>query len=275
MRRQGTSKQRELKLLIEGLDSALLEADAIVRKYQSLGRAERRIRDQLRFATKDLAPIRGKLNLHLNAINAFMASMSHNSLARIERTLRQMVSRTRSSRRPASILSTDEEEESSVWKELESELTEDGVTRESIAEHKMAIRIFVHNLLSGSAAESMSLHDVATLVEPHDGAEKAISSSALGKAASWPQDSTHSQNFTVTLQLQVVYLLIVGPTGAGKSTFISAATGSNELPLESAGKTATGMLLSLSVLVLCMCRERRGSNNDLRDSRLYRQSCSR
>lgn len=45
------------------------------------------------------------------------------------------------------------------------ELAEDGISRADVAQHRTAIKVFLQNLLSDVAVETMSLDEVASLVE--------------------------------------------------------------------------------------------------------------
>ena len=155
--------------MIKNLEAALSEVDAIVQKYQGLGRRDRRIWNQLKFATEHLDPVRGKLTVHLAAINVFTDSLSRGSLAQIETVLLELAREVREGRRPPSIASNDARDEQSVWRELESELAEDGISKEDVARHKTAIKVFLHSLLSDIPAETMSLDEVASIVESNNG----------------------------------------------------------------------------------------------------------
>lgn len=156
-------------LLIKNLEAALSEVDAIVRNYQGLGRRDRRIWNQLKFATEHLDPVRGKLTLHLTAINVFTDSLSRGTLAQIETVLLELAREVRDGRRPPSIVMNDARDEQSVWKELEFELAEDGISKKDVARHKTAIKVFLHGLLSDIPAETMSLDEVASIVESKNG----------------------------------------------------------------------------------------------------------
>jgi len=175
LNRRGTPRKQELLLLIRNLKSALLEVDIIVQKYQGLARRERRIWNQLKFATEDLGQVRGKLTVHLAAINVFTDSLSRSTLSQIEKVLLELISEVREGRRPPSIVPSDERDENSVWNELELELAEDGISKADVAQHKTAIKVFLQNLLSDVAVEAMSLDEVASLVESsneHDHTEQ-------------------------------------------------------------------------------------------------------
>ena len=166
---RGAPKRQELMLLIKNLEAALSEVDVIVQKYQGLGRRDRKIWNQLKFATEHLDPVRGKLTVHLTAINVFTDSLSRGNLAQIETVLLELVREVREGRRPPSIVTNDARDEQSVWRELESELAEDGISKEDVAKHKTAIKVFLHSLLSDIPAETMSLDEVASIVESNNG----------------------------------------------------------------------------------------------------------
>ena len=162
---QGAPRKMELLKMIANLNQVLEQIDAIVDKFQRLGRRERRIWNQLRLSNEDLDKVRGKLTFHVNAINAFTASLSRSTLVRIETVLKELVSEIHEGRRSPSIVSVDDIQDQSVWRELESELAEDGISRADVAPHKSAIKVFLVNLLDDTAAETISLDEVASLVE--------------------------------------------------------------------------------------------------------------
>ena len=156
-------------LLIKNLEEALHELDEIVRRYQGLARRERRIWNQLRLATENLGPIRNKLIFHVTAINIFTSSLSRGTLAQIETVLLELVSEVRQGRRQPSLASLHETNDDSVWRELESELAEDDISSTDVAKHKAAIKVFVKGLLSDSNADTISLLEIASLIESeHD-----------------------------------------------------------------------------------------------------------
>jgi hypothetical protein len=65
--------------------------------------------DRVKFATKDLADLRSKLQFHINGINFFVASFLAGSLARIETVLDQLVHDIKDGRKEPFIVSTYEE----------------------------------------------------------------------------------------------------------------------------------------------------------------------
>ena len=148
-------------MMIKNLEQVLNQLDTLVNKFQRLGRRERRIWNQLKLSNEDLDKVRGKLTFHVNAINTFMASLSRSALARIEMVVIDLARDVREGRRPPSIDAQDE----SGWKELESELAEDGISGTDAAQHKTAIKVFLRNLLIDNAADTMSLDEVVSIVE--------------------------------------------------------------------------------------------------------------
>ncbi len=157
--------------MISNLNEVLKQLDAIVEKFQRLGRREKRIWNQLKLSSEDLDKVRGKLTFHVNAINAFTASLSRGTLARIETVLIELVSEVREGRRPPSVISVDDAQDQSVWRELEAELAEDGISSTDVAPHKSAIMVFLLSLFNQDVAETMSLDEVASLVESSDDKE--------------------------------------------------------------------------------------------------------
>ncbi|KAL8877018.1 MAG: hypothetical protein Q9198_004887, partial [Flavoplaca austrocitrina] len=165
LNRCGASRKQELVSLIAGLQKALEEFDRIILKYRGLSRRERRIWDQLRLASEDLSGIRDKLTYHLTAITAFADSLERGTLARMETALIELVEEVRQGRRPPTIISIDHLQDISGWKEVESELAEDGITAADVVEHKAAIRVFLLARLKDSNTDHLSFDDVTSAVE--------------------------------------------------------------------------------------------------------------
>ena len=196
---RGAPRKKELLLMIDNLGQVLEQVDAIVDKFQHRGRRERRIWNQLRLSNEDLDKVRGKLIFHVNAINAFTASLSRSTLVRIQTVLMELVSEIHDGRRSPSIVSVDDTQDQSVWRELESELAEDGISRADVAPHKSAIKIFLFSLLNGTAAETIPLDEVASLVESESDKEdwETLSRRIPGlniSSGSLPRTSTFSSN---------------------------------------------------------------------------------
>ena len=189
---RGAPRKQELMLLTNNLEEALKELDGIVRKYQGLARRERRIWTQLKLATEDLEKIRGKMTFHVTAISAFTSSLSRGTLAQIETVLLELVSEVRQGRREPSLLSLHEDNNDSVWRELELELAEDGISSVDVAKHKTAIKIFVQDLHSGSGVDTTSLIEVASLLELDNNGKDTELFSLWGTAECSPGFPTES-----------------------------------------------------------------------------------
>ena len=163
---RGIPRKQELLLLTKSLEEVLKKLDEIIRKYQSPAKRERKIWNQLRLATEDLDGIRSKLTFHVTAINAFTSSLSHGSLAQIETVLLQLVSEVRQGRRRPSLESLHETgNDSSVWRELESELAREGISGAEVAKHKVSIKVFVQGLLSIPNVGTTPLVETGSLIE--------------------------------------------------------------------------------------------------------------
>lgn len=169
LNRRGAARTQELLSLVSGLQKVLEEFDRIIVKYRGLSRREQRIWDQLRLASEDLGGIRDKLSYHLAAITAFTNSLERGTLARMETVMLELVEEVRQGRRPPTLVSIDHLQDTSGWKELESELAEDGITAADVVEHKAAIRIFLLGRLKDSNADDLSFHDLASAVETGSG----------------------------------------------------------------------------------------------------------
>ena len=175
LNQRGQSRRQELLLLVRNLEEVLKDLDSFIHKYQRHTRRERRIYNQLKLATEDLTKYRNKLTFNITAINAFMESLSRGTLAQIEVVLLELVREVREGRRPPSIASIDEKIDNPVWKELEVELAEDGISSTDVSKHKLAIKVFLQNLLSSSQTDALSLDEVASMVESRADLEDAES----------------------------------------------------------------------------------------------------
>ena len=187
---QGAPRKQELMTLIKNLEESLKELDEIVRKYQGLTRRDRSIWNQLRLATVDLEASRSKLTLHVTAINAFTASLSRGTLARIETILLDMASEVRQGRREPSLASLHERNNDSAWREIENELGIDGISSTDITKHKAAIKIFIQGLLSETEADTTSLVEIASLIEcSNDNTDSESPSRSMSATDVSPEDS--------------------------------------------------------------------------------------
>ena len=179
LNRRGIARKQELFRLIQHLQQVLNNIDSIVQKYHTLARRERRIWNQLRLSKEDLDKLRLQLTFHVTAINAFTASLSRGTEARIETVLLEFVKDCREGRVPPNMMSVDEANNASGWKALERELTEDGISGEDVFAHKTAIKVFLLGRLRDTSTDNVSFDEVASLVESSSDRE-SISESLRG-----------------------------------------------------------------------------------------------
>lgn len=107
------------------LKGVLGQIEDIVNRYQSLGR-DQKTWDRIKFASEDLAILRGKLSLHTSAIQLLYSSLSSGSLARIEGLLDDLVRDIKAGTKEPTIVSTwDDDDDEVAWSELERELIGD------------------------------------------------------------------------------------------------------------------------------------------------------
>ena len=147
LNRRGVGRKRELEALLENLSTTINKVDDIVKRYHSLGRDQKQTWDRVKFATKDLADLRSKLQLHITGINLFISSLSAGSLARIEGLLNELVRDIREGRKEPTLVSTCEDNDEPAWDELERELVGDGITREDVRCYREEIREYLRRLV--------------------------------------------------------------------------------------------------------------------------------
>ena len=71
-------------------------------------------------------------------------------------------------------------------------------------------------------------------------AKKAMRSSDPRLLSTLVQKTTRSSDPSDDVEVRVVYILVMGLTGAGKSTFISVVTGNNKIAVGDAGVIGGG-----------------------------------
>jgi hypothetical protein len=132
---------------VNNLLGVLWQIEDIVKRYHSLSRDQKRTWDRVKFATEDLAALRGKLSLHVNSIELFIASLSAGSLARIEGILDELVQDIKAGRKEPTIISTCEDDDDVAWSELEREIVGDGITRQDVEKYKDDIKEYLKKLI--------------------------------------------------------------------------------------------------------------------------------
>ena len=152
--------------LVQGLKQALGELDTIVTKYQAVARREAWIWNSFKCATKDLSPVRDKLNYYLTAIDTF-----ENSLFRegTEKKLAELLTQVQNGQRSRSFIPSTERDNGPAWKELKHELVQDKIPKSYVARHKTAIIFFLLGCMSGSVIRNnVSLYDYISRYTPQN-----------------------------------------------------------------------------------------------------------
>jgi hypothetical protein len=150
LNRRGTARKPELDILVNNLLGVLWQIEDIVKRYHSLGNHQKRTWDRVKFATEDLAALRGKLSVYVNSIELFIASLSAGSLARIEGILDELVQEIKAGRKEPTVISTCEDDDDVAWSELERENVGDGITRQDVEKYKDDIKEYLKKLIQGN-----------------------------------------------------------------------------------------------------------------------------
>ena len=88
LQRAGPQKEEELRLVLEGCHQSLDNIREIMWKYSMLkDRKKTNVLDRVKFASEGKQELRDKLVLHTASVNIFLTTLTHMSLARIERGL--------------------------------------------------------------------------------------------------------------------------------------------------------------------------------------------
>ena len=160
LNRHGTIRKAEMDTLVKNIKELLLQIEDIVKRYNSLGKDQKKTWDRIRFATEHLVSLREKVSFHINAINLFMSSLSASALARIEGVLDELVKDIKAGRKEPTVISACEEEDEAAWNDLERELLDDGITRQNVECHREVIKEYLKKLIqdnnigTGSSSEA-------------------------------------------------------------------------------------------------------------------------
>lgn len=163
LNRRGTARKSELDTLLNNLSSVLRQIEDIAKRYNSLGKDQKKTWDRVKFAAEDLTDLRGKLSFHVNSIQLIIASLSAGSLARIEGILDELVQDIKTGRKEPTVISTNEDDEEVAWSELERELIGDGITKQIVENYKEDIKEYLEKLLQENlgGAESCSNNTIS------------------------------------------------------------------------------------------------------------------
>ncbi len=142
--KQGKERIPEWTKIQENLEFTLGELQDLVKRYYKMGRnAWLRIQ----FVSENLTQLRGRLNFHLNVINAFVGSLSLSTLGRmepalgrIEVMLRESVQEERRGDKEPTVLSAYENNDSISWEKVERDLALEGVSKQEFEKNKDRIK---------------------------------------------------------------------------------------------------------------------------------------
>jgi hypothetical protein len=151
----------QLMLIIHNLEEPLLELDELSRKYASLGRAEKRNWDRIRFAAKSLDGIRTRLQTQHNALELFLAAYQSTALSRIEEVLADLVKEVQNGKREPTVISMREgtDEHDIGWELLEQELLHEGISRKDVVDHRQDIVRFIISITGSVCWDTINPSD--------------------------------------------------------------------------------------------------------------------
>lgn len=141
---QGKERIPEWTKIQENLEFTLGELQDLVKRYYKMGRnAWLRIQ----FVSENLTQLRGRLNFHLNVINAFVGSLSLSALGRmepalgrIEVMLRESVQEEKRGDKEPTVLSAYENNDAISWEKVERDLALEGVSKQEFEKNKDRIK---------------------------------------------------------------------------------------------------------------------------------------
>jgi hypothetical protein len=144
LRQRYGDRKPEWITLRQNLEATLLELEDLVNRYQQMGR-NAWLRVQL--GLKNLSDLRGKLSLHLNAINGFIGSLTLSSLGRMEPALGRIESlllefckEERLGHKAPTVLSAHEAGDGPAWKQMKLDLLLGGISKEDLERNEDRIK---------------------------------------------------------------------------------------------------------------------------------------
>ncbi|PVH81003.1 hypothetical protein DL98DRAFT_177524 [Cadophora sp. DSE1049] len=165
LRQRCVDRKPEWVRLRDNLLETLLELQDLITKYKEMGKnAFMRIR----LGIQKLNDLRGKLSLHLTAINTFVASLSLSALGRMEPVLGRIecllvefVREERRGQRPRTILSAHDEGGGQSWKQMKLDFMLEGISREDFERNEERIKEILDWVINdGRDLESLAEVDV-------------------------------------------------------------------------------------------------------------------
>ncbi|KAL9621268.1 MAG: hypothetical protein Q9160_004289 [Pyrenula sp. 1 TL-2023] len=171
-------RTEEILHLGQSCYDCLLELEALLRRYHSLGTRSKRTFDRIGFERDRVNEIRQRVIANTGLLNAFTSSLTRSSVVRLEATLNRFIEEYITGRREGSVASkattviskvtidSIQKEDDDVWQEIINELQEDGITAEQIFENKQLIkeRILVQSVrdIYRDAPENLSMIKAAS-----------------------------------------------------------------------------------------------------------------
>ncbi|KAL9115515.1 MAG: hypothetical protein Q9227_000836 [Pyrenula ochraceoflavens] len=149
------AKTQEILSLGQGCLDCLLELEALLRRYHSLGTKSKRTFDRIGFEKDKVGEIRQRVISNAALLNAFQNSLTRSSVARLEAALNRFIDEYRHGQHEGSVISkatveSVQQEDEDIWQEIVEELEEEGITSDQIAENKQLIKERIVAALSGN-----------------------------------------------------------------------------------------------------------------------------
>ncbi|KFX92266.1 hypothetical protein V490_05496 [Pseudogymnoascus sp. VKM F-3557] len=158
---QGLSPSRDARLtiLIDGCKEVLLELEALLNNYESLGTQAQRSWDRVRWGLEELADVRSRIISNTSLLTAFNSSLANSSTARIEKRLNKFIEEVRAGLREGSVVTASGATESidteDVWLLLRRELEDVGISASVVEEHHVYISNWLKAAISNGMLEEM------------------------------------------------------------------------------------------------------------------------
>jgi len=144
LQKNGGDRRPEWLQIKENLEGTLVELQDLINKYQNMGKNAWL---RARLGLKDLSDLRGKLSVHLNAINTFIGSLTLSALGRmepvlgrIETLLKSSVREERAGEKEPSVLKVIETNDEPAWRQIKLDLVLGGISQEELEKHEGRVK---------------------------------------------------------------------------------------------------------------------------------------
>lgn len=148
-------RQESLQLLLDNLKENLQKLKDLVLKCNSLEDPDkRRLRERLRFATRDKKGPREKLAVHISSLGIFLTSLTHSSLGRLEALVRQLAAGVGGADKTVSLrgfAEVDHQKAAFVkgWNIIGEQLWREGVRVKDMKDLEEEVTFYVRHLAKG------------------------------------------------------------------------------------------------------------------------------